>query len=107
MSIVTEYTTDVLLIYEEVPENTYIFQLSVTEEEFAKLQSCHNWYVNLDGWQKNEDNLMWLESLIRDPVTGTFLISVPGRLKQVTLNRGCALKIDKVPTYVVHSGFIL
>ncbi len=55
----------VLLIWEEVPEATTVYNLVVNNEEFTKLCACHMKFINLSGQSpEDEINLDWLNNWI-------------------------------------------
>lgn len=55
----------VLLIWEEVPEATKVYNFVVNDEEFSKLCACHMKFINLSGQSpEDEANLDWLNDWI-------------------------------------------
>ncbi len=38
----------VILVYNIVPEHLRVYDLTVNDEDFEFLKSCHNYYINLD-----------------------------------------------------------
>ena len=39
----------VVIVYEMVPEETRVFKLTVSPEDFEKIVACHERYTNADG----------------------------------------------------------
>ena len=56
-----EAMVKVLIIYENIPESTDLYLVSVKEELFQKIRCCNNLLVNVTGQTSEEDELaLWL-----------------------------------------------
>lgn len=81
----------VLLIYEEVPENTRMFLFPASDRDLERLRLCHDKFINSD----DEPELDWMYEQIE------------GAWKPFEIFSTRPLIIDKAPVTVVLSGFIL
>jgi hypothetical protein len=45
----------ILIIYENIPESTFIYSVEVTEEEWSWIQLCNGGYINGDSSPEQED----------------------------------------------------
>jgi hypothetical protein len=87
----------VLLVWEEIPETTRAFDLSLTKEEYEKILLCHGLFINSsDMNDEQEKAIEWLQEYIED--------------KKPVYNDneeiGAPPKIDASATLIV-SGFFL
>lgn len=81
-----------LVVYEMVPDETRVYSLEVDENDLDTLKACHGAYINLDGWEEFEEQLMWLDRVLPDA-------------ELLTLDQGQPLDIAG-HDILVHTGFI-
>ena len=51
----------VIVIYEQIPDNTLIYMLHVNDEDLEKIKSCHGLFINIDNWE----HLEWLYDFLK------------------------------------------
>lgn len=90
----------VLLVWEEVPEETKVYVLNVGPENFQRICKCHSKFVNLvDNSEEDEQNLLWLAEFIQTNAKQIYGEQDGQRITEPYL------MLD--PCTVVVSGFIL
>ena len=51
----------VLVVYQEIPENTYVYKLEVDQEDLDRLRLCQGHYINATDMDLNEQEAtQWL-----------------------------------------------
>lgn len=56
----------VLIIYEEIPDNTKIYYMQVNDEEFEKIKLCHNHFIGEQCQPMHNAALDWLYLFLSD-----------------------------------------
>lgn len=96
---------NILIIYENVPEQTKIYMLGGQDREtLAQLSLCHNHFANLSGNSEEQDSALfwlseklygeWKENLVYDSNKESNVIKAYGSGEDAII-------------YVIHTGIIL
>ena len=67
---------NVLLVYEEVPEDTKVYRLQVTASDFERMSRCHGrlWNHSAEGF---EADLEWLDTYLTEKTKETLAPGEP------------------------------
>jgi hypothetical protein len=83
----------ILIIYEEIPDDTKFYCLDVTDEEWQWIRLTHSYFVNIAMPAENQKACDKLSDFLSDRKDNTFSSPIDVR----TL--GCM--------YIVHTGFVM
>lgn len=89
---------EVILIFQEIPENIKIYRLQVYDDELAKLQSWHGHYINtVDTEHLDAD---WLSKFLDDHEEAIVYQDKDAK---------CSIVLNNVGSkqYLIVTGFIL
>ncbi len=58
--------TNILLVYQEIPDNLKIYSLSLRYIDIEKLSKCHNKLINCDNWDEEDWLIKFIENLEKE-----------------------------------------
>ena len=98
----------VLLVWEEVPEDTEVYVLELSDSDLKKIKKCHGAFINLENTSDVEKALDWLNKKLASAKWQKCRVygSAKDYEKQKHDEQRANIEVDGKYTLII-SGFIL